>query len=714
MSSRTTPTVREILHPRSVAVFGASESTDKFGGRITHYLIRHGFEGRLVPINPSHREVFGRPCVPRIGAAPGPIDVAILAVPPEVLVPMVEECGQAGVGCCVILTIGFAETDTPEGVAAQARLVELSRRYGIRLVGPNCLGLINPHHHLALTSSVAMEVPALIPGAIGLISQSGALMVSIHNRAHASGIGFSACASLGNQADLEICDFLEYMVEDPLTRAICLYVEGFKDPMRFLRAAESAQRARKPVIMVKVGRTGPGVRAAKSHTASLAGDFAVIEAACRERGVILTDDPNDGMVQAADVLARWGAPRGDGIGVLSPSGGGVSVTADRLTERGLRLAALHPSTRDRLRGLLLPPQVNNPLDLGGRLSADIIENAGQAMAALAADPDVSALMIMLSTTPFFAEVTRELAKAALASGKPVVTIVMPGSAADRPREVLRQSGCPFYDRLDDGVRIWEIWTAYWRALQRPAIVPPGDPPRPAGAAEALRRAPAGALTEPEAKTLIAAYGIPVTPGRMAATGDEAVAVAGAIGYPVALKAVSRRVVHKTEAGAVRLNLADAASVREAFAAVADAVRRYDPAAVVEGCLVQAMARAEAEVIVGVRRDPQFGPVVLVGAGGILAELMRDVQIALAPVSVERAREMLRALRVWPVLEGLRGRPALDADAVAEIVSRMSWLGADLDGRLVDLEANPVLVRRAGEGAVVVDARGATQGGPSDA
>ncbi|HKV44207.1 MAG TPA: CoA-binding protein, partial [bacterium] len=421
MSRRTVPTVREILHPRSVAVFGASESTDKFGGRITHYLIKHGFEGRLVPINPSHRRVFGRPCHPRIGAAPGPIDVAILAVPPEVLVPMVEECGQAGVGCCVILTIGFAETDTAEGVAAQARLVELTRRYGIRLVGPNCLGLINPHHHLALTSSVAMEVPALIPGAIGLISQSGALMVSIHNRAHASGIGFSACASLGNQADLEICDFLEYMVEDPLTRAICLYVEGFKDPMRFLRAAEAAQRARKPVIMVKVGRTAPGVRAAKSHTASLAGDFAVIEAACRERGVILTDDPNDGMVQAADVLTRWGAPRGDGIGVLSPSGGGVSVTADRLTERGLRLATLHPSTRDRLRALLLPPQVNNPIDLGGRLSVDIIENAGRAMAALGGDPDVSALLIMLSTTPFYAEVTRELAKAALASGKPVVT-----------------------------------------------------------------------------------------------------------------------------------------------------------------------------------------------------------------------------------------------------------------------------------------------------
>lgn len=699
-------TVRNILHPRSVAVFGASESTDKFGGRIMHYLVKHGFEGELIPINPGRDRVFGRPCYPSILAAPRATDVAILAVPPKVLVAMAEECGRAGVGCCVILTIGFAESGTPEGVAAQVRLVEIGREYGMRLIGPNCLGLINPRHHLPLTSSIAMDVPALIPGAIGLISQSGALMVSIHNRAHTSGIGFSACVSLGNQADLEVCDFLEYMVEDPETRAICLYVEGFKSPARFLAAAAAARRAGKPVIMVKAGRTSIGVRTAKSHTASLAGDYAVVEAACRERGVILTDDPNDGMAQAADLLVRWGAPRGDGIGVVSPSGGGISVAADRLLEHGLHPAALGDETKNVLRTLLSAPQADNPVDLGGRLGADSVDTGGRVMAALAADPDVGANLIVLSTTPFFDAATRAIGSAALASAKPTLAVVLPGAAADGPRGVLREIGCPFYDRMDDALRILRICMDYRRTLTDPPAGPAERPPVPRAAnGDAARRLPAGPLTESEAKALFADYGIPVNAGRLAASAEDAAAAAEALGYPVALKAVSRRIVHKTEAGIVRLGLDGRASVRAAFDDVVEAARRYDPDADVHACLVQAMVSGDAELLIGVRRDEQFGPVVLAGAGGILAEVLRDVRIATAPISRRRALDLLQALRVWPVLAGARGRPPLDAEAAADILSRMSWLAADLGERLVDLEANPVIVRRRGEGAVAVDARG---------
>jgi acetyl-CoA synthetase (ADP-forming) len=687
-------------------VFGASDAREKFGGRVMQYLVRHRFPGCLVPINPGRDRVLGHRCYPDVASAPGPIDVALLAVPANVLESVIDQCGRAGVGFCILPTTGLAESGGAEGAAAQARLVDAARRAGVRLVGPNCLGLINPRHQLALNASTVMDGSELVPGHIGLISQSGALMVSMYDRAAGMGIGFSACVSVGNQADLEVSDFLEYMVGDRETRAICVYVEGVKNPPRFLRALDAAWRARKPVVMYKVGRTAAGVRASKTHTATLAGDFAVFEAAVRERGVILTDDPHDGMVQAADLFVRWGPPRGDGIGVVAPSGGGMSITADRLSENGLRLAALHPSTKARLRTLLHPPQADNPVDLGGRLSPDLHEGYGGTVAALAADPDVSATLIMLSAMPSLGEATRILAQRALDSGKPAVAIIMPAAAGERAREALRELRCPFSDHLDDAIRMLRIWTAYWRALERPPGGPPARPALPDGAERAAREAPAGPLSEPEAKALLAAYDIPVNTGRLATTKEAAAAAADAIGYPVALKAVSRQVVHKTEAAAVRLALTDAAAVRTAFDEVITAVRRYDPSAAVDGCLVQAMAVGEVELLVGVRRDPDFGPVVVVASGGVLAEILGDVRVSPAPVSTTRALELLRGLRVWPVLAGVRGRPPLDVARAAEIVSRMSWLAADLGGRLIDLEANPVLVGPAGGGAVVVDARGA--------
>jgi acetyl-CoA synthetase (ADP-forming) len=683
-------TVREILHPRSVAVIGASDNRAKFGGRIMHYLTKHGFAGRIVPVNPGRREVFGRQAYPRIGEA-GPVDVAILAVPPDILVESAAECADAGVGCIVVMTTGFAEAG-PDGAARQEELVLLSRRKGMRVVGPNCMGFINPHHHLALTSSLVLDVDTLLAGEIGLVSQSGALMVSMYNRAHDAGIAFSACVSLGNQSDLEIGDFLEYMVDDPQTRVICLYVEGLKDPARFLRLAEACRTAGKPLLVVKVGRTDAGVRAARSHTASLAGSWATFQAACRDRGILLVDDP-DGMVRVAEVLRRWGAPGGDGIGILSPSGGGAAIAVDRVVERGLRLARLAPTTRERLLEILLPPQADNPIDLGGRRESDAVPVAGQAMAILAGDPDVTALLVMLTTVPAYEATTRELAKAAVASGKPVFVVVTPGSAADGPRRVLHEAGCAPYESLDEALRVLALAVAAGRRSPPPdgAARPPAVP------LPALRPGP---LTEPEAKALLRACGVPVPRERLAASADEAAAAAEAVGYPVVLKGVARGVVHKSDVGAVKLGLTDAEAVRQAWYEVTAALGAHQ----VEGCLVSEQVRGEAEVIVGAKRDPQFGAVVLVGLGGLLVELVGDLQIALAPITPAHALRLLRALRLWPVLVGARGRPPCDTGALADIVSRVSWLAVELGDRLVELDVNPILVRAAGLGAVAVDAR----------
>lgn len=693
--------IRDIVHPRAVAVFGASDNKDKFGGRVMHYLTRHGYGGRILPINPNRSEVLGHVAYPSIGKAPGPVDVAILAVPTSALLGAVAECAEAGVGCCIIMTTGFAEAGGETGRDRQRTLVEIAHRSGMRIVGPNCMGLISPLAKMALTSSLVLEIDRIYTGSIGLVSQSGALMVSIFNRAHDAGIGFSLCVSLGNQCDLEICDFIDYLIDDPETRAICVYVEGFVDGQRFLRSAAACRAAGKPLILVKTGRTAAGVRAAQSHTASLAGSYDVLRAACEKHGVLLTDDP-DGMVRAADLLCRWPTLSGDGIGVLSSSGGGAGIGVDRTVETGMRLATLSDATKARLREILLPPQADNPIDLGGRLGGDVAGTAIQCASILSSDPDVAALHVVLTTVPFYEATTRELAKGALASGKPVLVSVTPGSAADGPRRVLRELDCPYFDSVDQTLRVLKLM------VQKRALPPargPMERPKDFPAPQSLGKLPPGRLTEPEAKRLLARYGVPVTREALAKDSDAAQRAARDIGFPVVLKAVARELVHKSDIGGVKLGLGDAAAVASAWDDIGRALRKALPDAVSEGCLVQEMAKGEAELIVGARRDPQFGPVVLVGFGGIMVEVLEDVQVALAPVSPLEAEAMLRRLRLWPILDGARGRPALDVARVADVVARVSWLAADLGARFVDLEINPLLVRRAGDGAIAVDARG---------
>jgi len=686
-AARATPRVdvARILHPRSVAVLGASDSTQKFGGRIMSFLVRHGFAGDIYPINPNRSEVLGRKAFASIGAVPAPPDVAILAVPPGALVPSVREAAAAGVGCCVIITTGFAEAG-PEGVARQAELVEISARTGTRIVGPNCMGLIVPHHHLALCSSVVLDTDRLRDGPVSLVSQSGALMVSIYDRAVTDGIGFRACVSCGNQSDLELCDFIEHLIDDPGTEAICVYVEGWLDGARFRRCAAAARGAGKPLLVLKTGRTQAGVDSARSHTASLAGSFEVFQAVCREEGVVLPRDPDD-MVRAAHFLVRHRAPRRGGVAILSGSGGGAGIAADRVSELGLRLAALSPQTRAELHPLLLPPQALNPIDLGGRKPPEEIEIAGEVTRILFADPDVAYGLAILTSMPFFATRARLIAEASQASGKPVMIAFTPGAAANAPRQALRDAGLFYFDRVEDALRVIAL-VAEYDALR---ALPPTRAERPPGLP--------GVGSASSISDLLAAYGVPFARETVAATPEAAGEAGAKLGYPVVLKAVSRAIVHKSDVGGVRLGLGSREDVE---AAAREMASRLGP---LDGFSVQETVTGEAEVIVGARRDPQFGPVVLVGLGGIAVEILKDVALAPAPVSAARARALVDSLTAAPLLHGARGRPPLDVDAIVDAVVRVSWLAADLGPRLVDLEVNPLIVRRAGGGAVAVDARG---------
>ncbi len=456
------------------------------------------------------------------------------------------------------------------------------------------------------------------------------------------------------------------------------------------------------MLVVKTGRTEAGVRSARSHTASLAGAYEVFEAVCREEGAVLARDPDD-MVRAAHFLVRHRKARRGGVGVISSSGGGTGIASDRLTELGVPLALLSPGTRAALGELLLPPQADNPIDLGGRKAPEEVEIAGDVSRLLFDDPGVAYGLAILTSMPFFSARTRLMGEAAQKADKPVMIVFTPGAAADGPRQALREIGQYYFDRTEDALRVLTLLADH-DALRAGT---PGRPLRPNGlpAPAALATLPSGPLTESEVKRLLAGYGIAVAREAVALTPDLAAVAAERLGLPVALKAVSRQIAHKSDVGAVRLDLATAGAVRLAAEEMARALAASAPNAALEGFSVQEMVRGEAEVIVGARRDPHFGPIVLVGLGGIAVEILKDVAVAPAPVSPARARAMLAALRGAPLLAGARGRPPLDVDAIVDALVRISWLAADLGSRLIDVEVNPLIVRRAGGGAVAVDGRG---------
>ena len=376
--------VAEILNPRSIAVVGASEDLRKFGSRVLNNTINGGFAGQITPVNPNRDQIFGVPAVPSIADMEEPADVVVVAVPRRFTPQVIEECAASGVGCCVMITAGFGEIDQ-EGARVQAELVHTARLAGMRIIGPNCLGLLNTHAQLLLNSSPAMEVTPFRTGAVGHVTQSGALLATVYNRGADDQAYFSTSVSLGNQADLELSDFVEFLAEDPNTRVVTLYVEGFRDPHRFIRAVRRCRKAGKPVLMAKSGNSEYGARVTRSHTASLATPHRVLQAICREEGVLLVDDIR-GLIQTAELFARFGPPTGDGICVVSGSGGAAALAADRLAERNLRLASFSPSTRSQLEVIYEPTQLGNPLDVGALREKSFTQVDDGGLAIAAADP----------------------------------------------------------------------------------------------------------------------------------------------------------------------------------------------------------------------------------------------------------------------------------------------------------------------------------------
>jgi len=686
--------IRNILHPRHVAVIGASSDSAKFGGRVMHFLVKHRYGGRISPVHPTATEVLGHTAYRDVRDAPRPVDVALLAVPAKELLGSLKACGDAGVRCCVVLTADFAEIGA-EGAQRERELVAVAHEHGMRVLGPNCLGFINPHADLALTSSVALASGPMPRGSIGLISQSGSLMASVISNAQDSGAGFSACVTVGNQADLEICDFIEYFIDDGATRAICVYVEGLKHGPRFLELADRCRAAGKPLLAVKAGRSDAGARVTQSHTASLAGSHAVWEAACREHGVCTLDDP-EAMVACAHFLVAFGAPRADSVAAMSPSGGTIAVTADRLAAARLALAQLGPQTRSALCALVPPTRPLNPLDIGGLARDQGLPAARAAQAAYAADPNVGVSLIVVATTPQLEDKVRAWGQAAVEQRIPTAILFTPGALVDGARKALREIGCPYTNRMDDALRVIATAIEYGRMMREPARA------RTPHVAVNVGDVASGRLTESEAKALLRRAGIAPVDERHAKDTAAAVAAAAALGYPVVMKPVCRDLAHKSDIGAVRLGLRSASDVERAWTDIAAAVGRNGLDASFEGCVVQREVSGGVELILGARHDECFGPVVVVGAGGIYVELFDDMRVALAPVDARQARALIEELHISALLHGARGRKAVDIEAAVDALVRLGHLAATLGERLVELDINPLLVQE--RGAVALDAR----------
>lgn len=680
-----------IMNPRSVAVVGGSEDLRKFGARVLNNTITCGYAGRIVPVNPKRETVFGLPAVPAVSALHEPVDVAVIAVPRGLVMDQLKDCAEAGVGCCVLITAGFTETGE-EGARLQEEMVAVARAAGMRLIGPNCLGFTNTGAGLIMNSSPSMQMTAHEPGGIGFISQSGALMATVYNRGVCDGARFSTTISVGNQADLELADFVDWMADDDATRVVTCYVEGFKDPARFVAAAKRCRDAGKPVLMVKAGRSEEGARVAMSHTASLAGSWRVLQAVCRDAGIITVDD-TVGMMQAAEMISRHGPPSGDGILVLSGSGGAAAITTDRFADRGLRLADFSSQTRTALEEIYEPVQLGNPLDLGASKARDFVNIDDGGLATAAADPDVAANLLVITTAPQLTKATEVLARAGRDSGKPTLVVFVSGNASDEGRQIVRDLGVLCYDTTDEALRVLECWLAPGDAdpaPQRPADLPSGDP---------FDGMPDGALDEHRVKQVLARYGIDVTDEVVAYDLASAQAAAAKLGYPVALKGFGPDLIHKSDEGAVALDLQDADVLRAAWLDMQIRVGSR-----LDGCLVSEMAKGEQEIILGLKLDDQFGPMVLVGLGGVLAEVLDDVVLVPAPASADVIAERMRSLRLWPVFDGARGRPKLDVAAIAQAAARLSWLAVDAGTRLKELDINPLFVRAEGGGVIAVDAR----------
>jgi len=699
-----------LLAPLSVALVGATEREGALGRLVWQNLAAGGLHGSLRPVNPKHSKVFGQRCYARLRDLPEPPELAVFVTPAQTLPGLIDEAGKAGVRAAAVLSSGFGEAGA-DGQELQARMLAAARPHGLRILGPNCLGLMRTDVGLNATFS---PVPAL-PGALALVSQSGAICTALLDWARPAEVGFSSVLSLGGTADVDFGEVLDFLVEDAATRAILMYVEGIRDARRFVSALRAAARV-KPVVALKVGRYASGSRAASSHTGALVGSDEVFDAALRRCGTVRVKTYTQ-LFAAARLLAASSGVTGDRLAILTNGGGPGVMAADCAAENGVALATLSASTLARMNAVL-PAQWShaNPVDIVGDAPPQRFADATQAALE---DPGVDALLVMYSpvaVTPA-ADAARAVvdgvARAGAGRGKPVMAAWLGDLNPGASKRLLESKGIANFYTPENAIEAFSYLCAYRRnqalLLETPSVLAGTGRPSPPdiAAAVAIRDAALASgrtlLTEPESKALLRAFGLQVPASAPVSSAAQAVAAARAIGFPAALKILSPDITHKSDVGGVRLNLLNDDQVAGAFEDMMRQVRTARPDARLEGAIVQPMLRFgnSREVLVGIATDPVFGPVITFGAGGTAVEVVRDSAVALPPLNAMLAKDLIGRTRMARLLAGYRGVPPADLNALADLLIAVSGMACMLPW-LKEMDLNPVLAHPGG--AAVADAR----------
>ncbi|MDO9435980.1 acetate--CoA ligase family protein [Hydrogenophaga sp.] len=672
-----------MFEPTAVVVIGGSSEPDKLGGRPIHYTRSAGFEGDLMVVNARAKEpVQGLPTFKSVDDIDRPVDHAIIVVPAPHVAEALEACGRKGIKAVQVLTSGFAEV-SEDGIAEQGRLLEIARRHGMRMLGPNCLGIVGVHNRFHATFATVLAAFLPTPGGLGIVTQSGAFGACAYTMAIQRGIGLSRIVATGNEADIDVAECIDFMAQDPRTRVICAAIESCRDGDRLRRALRAAAAAGKPVVIMKVGVSAIGAAAAATHTGSLAGDDAVFDTVFAECGAWRARTIEE-MMDIASLLVIGPLPRNQSAGIVTLSGGLGVLMADVCAHAGLELPPLPAGAAERVKALLPFAAMANPLDMTAQ--AEPIPNGWQRVVrTMLEHTDWGTVFVYIaakaaaparfeSSLPVLAEIRRD---------HPDRCIVLIGPSDTGIRQSLEQMG---FVIMDDPSRAVVAAGAAAKLASRRATLNAAH----TATATAPRHALPAVLDEASAKGLLGRYGIPLLPEQVCVDAETAVAAATSMGYPVAMKIVSPDILHKTEVGGVALNVRDENALRDAFARMLSRVRSAQPEARISGVLVTPMATGGVEVIMGVQHDPVFGPMMMYGLGGVAVELFKDVTFASAPLTRGSAQVMVDSVRSSALFDGWRGGPRMDKDAVVDALCMLSEFAIDHAQAIAGAEINPFL------------------------
>jgi len=692
-----------VIAPRTIAVVGASPTSGSFGFNAAANL--KNFDGRVLLVNPRYQEINGVPCYPDIAALPETPDCAVLAVNRDLAEPVLRQCAERRVGGAIMFASGYAETGRPEYQAAQARVAAIAAESGVRVIGPNCIGLMNYSRGLVVSFTSGLDTTRPSAPAIGIASQSGAMGNAVV-QASRMGVPFSHLLTAGNSCDVDTADYVSYLAEDPMCAVIVCIFEGLRSPLRLLQAAERANRNGKPLIVCKIATSEKGAASALSHTGALAGGPEIYQALFQRMGAVVVDNLEELAETAAFFLKAKRPPTG-GAALLAASGGFCVVGVDKAEAFQVPMPAPSAPTADKVRSLI--PEfglVGNPCDMTAQNSPETVKACYDAFLS---DPGYDTLVFPY-TYAWDRGITRiqDLDEVA---GRRDKVACLPWNTAwttgPGMKEAQQTRNVAVFRSMETCFRTlgaWyrrAAWQQAWQARSQQAAARRSDPAARDAAAALIAGAEGGALTEAAAKAVLRHYGVPVVEERVARSADEAEAAARAMGLPVAMKILSPDILHKTEAGVVRLGVQQPEDVRAVFAELMATAQAIEPAPRIEGVLVQPMIARGTEIVIGARVDPLFGPLVLVGLGGILVELLRDSVVELAPVSLPTARAMLERLKGYKLLTGFRGGAAVDLERLAEAICRVSELASDQRERIAEVDVNPLICFP--DRAVAVDA-----------